>query len=196
MGFIGSCGSGRCHGGTVCAAMKTPAAAKPQPEPSAGPIASAYDYRWRPHGRGGSGGRATRRVPARPCNEMQRTHRCNQWNGPSGELPPTGRVCLAQAESRPTHSPGNPRGTGGLHSGAPLQASGGRFSCDVNGETALPALRARTARRKIERRQWGFCTLRPSGGAGDGGEGVGEAALAEGRPEVLEARLAALGRGF
>ena len=38
--------------------------------------------------------------------------------------------------------------------------------------------------------------MRRSGGAGDGGEGVGEAALAEGRPEVLEARLAVLGRGF
>ena len=91
--------------------------------------------------------------------------------------------------------PGGPGGTGGGHPGAPGRASGGRFLCDINGETAHPALRGESPRRNIERRQWGFCTLRPSGGAGDGGEGVGEAALGEGRPEVLEERPAALGRG-
>ena len=58
--------------------------------------------------------------------------------------------------------PDGPGGTGGGHPEAPVRASGGRFLCDVNGETALPALRGDSSKRKNERRQLGFCTLRRS----------------------------------
>ena len=105
------------------------------------------------------------------------------------------KLSTAGLAGRGRGRPDGPGGTGGGYPGAPGRASGGRLLCDVNGETALPALRAESSRRKVERRQWGFCTWRPSGGAGEGGDGVGEAALAEGRPAVLQERLAACGRG-
>merc|ERR1712242_324503 len=65
--------------------------------------------------------------------------------------------------------PGGPGGTGGGHPGAPGRASGRRLLCGINGETTFPALGAESARRKIERHQRGFWTLRPSGGADEGG---------------------------